>query len=178
MNKKKLIIGLFLLVFIVLLVYYILTNISISKVSEDEYLNYTPQEEISDIQSRQTSIVLYFLDKQTNELKSHSKIINSNELLENPYKVIVQSLLEKPSNSNLESVFPENTRLLDAKLDKNCVVLNFSEDLLNFKNDEEKYNIINCILNSLSQLTEVNSIKFLINNKQVESIAEEYSVIS
>ena len=72
-------------------------------------MNYTPQEEISDSQSRETTITLYFLDKETNKLKSESKLIDANELLKNPYKIIVQKLIEGPHDENLQSVFPENT---------------------------------------------------------------------
>ena len=178
MNKKKGILLLLVLVIVGIVIYFIANNISITKSEKDGYSNYTPQEEISDEQLRQTSITLYFLDKETNQLKSESQLIDSTELLKNPYKSIAQKLINGPTNTNLKSVFPENTRLIDASLTHNCVILNFSQDLLNFNTEEEKYNIINCLLNSLTQLNEVNSIKILINNEQNEKMGEEYCQIS
>ena len=178
MNKKKLILLLFVLAIIGVIVYFIFSNISITKNGDDDYLNYTPQEEISDIQVKETQITLYFLDKETNKLKSSSKMVSANDLIKNPYKVIVEKLLEGPSDEKLQTVFPVNTRLIDANFSNNCVTLNFSEELLNFKNDTEKFNIINSILNSLSQLSEVNSIKILINNEPHEGIDAEFSTIS
>ena len=178
MNKKKLILILTILIIVGVIICLIVNNITIEKNTNEAYKNYTPQEEISDTQSNQTSIVLYFLDKETQQIKSESKLIVSNELLQNPYKTIVENLLAGPKGENLESVFPENTRLLDASLSNNCVVLNFSEELLNIKDDTQKYNIINCMLNSLAQLNEVNSIKFFVNNEPSDKFNEEYSINS
>ena len=48
---------------------------------------------------------------------------------------------------------------------------------LNFKDDVQKYNVINSILNSLTELNEVNSIKILVNNQTNENFEEEYSAI-
>ena len=98
--------------------------------------------------------------------------------MKNPYKVIVQKLIDGPSDDKLKNVFPEGTRLIDANLSNDCVLLNFSEQLLNFKDDIQKYNIINSILNSLTQLNEVNTIKILINNEINDIISQEYTSIS
>ena len=127
--------------------------------------------------SRETILTLYFLDPETNSLKSEGKLVDSNILLDNPYKLIVQSLIDGPKSETLKSVFPENTRILNATLTKNCVTLDFSEEILNYTDDTHKYNIINSILNSLTQLTEVNSIKFLVNGSQNDKFNEEYSAI-
>ena len=64
------------------------------------------------------------------------------------------------------------------KLSNDCVILNFSEELLNFKDDIQKYNIVNSLLNSLTQLNEVNTIKILINNESNDKISQEYTTIS
>ncbi|MCI9063798.1 MAG: GerMN domain-containing protein [Clostridia bacterium] len=138
---------------------------------------YTPQEEISEDQMKETIVTLYFLNSETKELKSEGKLLCANELIENPYKKIVELLIAGPTNSNLQNVFPENTRILDTNLENNCITLNFSEELLNYKDDVQKYNIVNSILNSLTQLNEVNSIKILVNNKSAEKFDEEYSAI-
>ena len=175
MNKKKLLI-IIILIITALFIYLIATNISITKT--DEFSDYTPEEEISEQQAKETSITLYFLDKDTNKLKSTSVLVNLNDLLKNPYSFIVNKLIAGPSDEKLQAVFPENSRLIDTNFSNGCVTLNFSDDLLKFTDDTQKFNIINSILNSLSQLNEVNSIKFLINNEPNEKLSEEYSVIS
>ena len=174
--KKKLPILLIVLIILGVLIYFIINHISITQ--NDDYINFTPEEEISESQSRETTINLYFLNPDNNQLKSEGRNIGTNELLQNPYKVIVQKLLDGPTDNKLKSVFPEETRLIDATLSNDCVILNFSEEILNFKDDVQKYNIINSILDSLTQLNEVNSIKILINNEPNDKISQEYTSIS
>lgn len=176
MDKKKIIVLLLILIIVGLLIYFICSHVSIS--NEDAYSNYTPQEEISEESSKETPISLYFLDKESNKLKSSSKMVKVSDLLKDPYRLVVQELIKGPSDEKLITTFPENTRLIDATFSENCVTLNFSEDLLNFKDDTQKFNIINSILNSLSQLTEVNSIKILINNEPNQKFDGEFSTIS
>lgn len=178
MNKKKIFLILLILIIIGLIIYFITNNISITKSQNDEYSDYTPQEEISDKQVNQTIVNLYFINKETNKLQSEGQLVNANELLKNPYKLIINKLLNGPSDKSLKSIFPENTRLIDANLNDNCVIINFSEELLNFKNDTERFNMINCLLNSLTQLNEVTSIKILVNNEIRDGIDQEYSTIS
>lgn len=175
MKKKPLVIVIILLI-IGILAYFLINNISITK--NNEYMDYTPQEEISENQTRQTSINLYFFNPETNNLKSEGRSVSANELLKNPYKLIVEKLIEGPENNTLKKVFPENTRLIDANLNNNCVTLNFSEEFMNFKDDTQKYNIINSILDSLTQLNEVESIKILINNETKDGLSQEYTTIS
>lgn len=110
----------------------------------------------------------------TNNLKCESKLIDSAELLVNPYKKIVDLLLQGPYNSSLASPFPENTSVLDATILDNCVTIDFSENLLNFQDENQKLNIINSLLNSLTELNEVKSIKIVINNDVHDEFKEEY----
>ena len=173
--KKKFIIIFIIFIIICLIIYFLINHMSIIK--NNEYMDYTPEQEISDSQSRETTITLYFLNPENNQLKSEGCVINSSELLQNPYKTIVEKLIEGPTDEKLQKVFPENTRLIDAKLQNDYVVLNFSEEILNFKDDIQKYNIINSLLNSLTQLNEVNSIKILINNETNDKISQEYTSI-
>ena len=173
--KKKFFLMLIGLIIIGAIVYFVVNHISIVK--NDDYMEYTPEEELSDSQSKETTINLYFLNTENNQLKSEAQTINTNDLLKNPYKTIVEKLIEGPIDKKLTNVFPEGSRIIDAKLSNNCVVLNFSEELLNFKDDIQKYNIINSVLNTLTQLNEVNSIKILINNEQNDKISKEYTSI-
>lgn len=175
--KKKTIKIVIILIIVGILAYFFISNISVTK-NDDGYMDYTPQEEINENQNKETSITLYFLNPETNNLKPEGRAVNANELLKNPYKVIVEKLIEGPTDSTLQKVFPENTRLIDATLSNNCVTLNFSEEFLNFKDDVQKYNIINSMLDSLTQLNEVDSIKILVNNETKDGLSQEYTTIS
>ncbi len=87
-------------------------------------------------------------------------------------------MLSGPQNDGLINVFPENTKILDAKLNNNCVTLDFSEEFLNFKDDNQKFNMINCVLNTLKQLNEVSSVKILVCGNLKDGFNETYSITS
>ena len=48
--------------------------------------DYQPEEEISSEQMRQTIVSLYYKNKETGELMPEGRIIDSKELLNEPYK--------------------------------------------------------------------------------------------
>ena len=95
--------------------------------------------------------------------------------MQNPYKELINLLIKGPSNDNLSKVFPDNTQVLDAYIQNGCVTIDFYEEILNFENEDQQYNIINSILNTLTQLNEVNSVKILINNEFSNSFKEEFT---
>ena len=177
-NKKLILILLAVIIIVGIIIFMVINSQSNKENTQDKELEeYTPEEEISSEQMRETIVTLYFLNTQTKELKSEGKLVDAAVLVENPYKLIVELLIEGPKSPELQNVFPENTRLLDAQIESGCVTLNFSQELLNFKDDVQKYNIINSILNSLTGLNEVNSIKILVNNEIPENFDEKYTAI-
>ena len=154
-NKKTFILLILVLVIILFALYIIIKNFNNETHNSEEnnlYSDYTPEEEISSTQMRETIVTLFFVDTTTNNLKSEGRLIDSANLLQNPYKQLVELLLKGPETTSLSKVFPENTQILDATFESNCVTLNFSSELLNYTDDTQKYNIINSILNTLNQL--------------------------
>ena len=171
--KKKTIISIIIFIIIILGIYFIYKNIEIKKV-EDEYQDYTPEEEISDSQTRQTKIILYFENIETGKLETEIKLIDANLLIKNPYKELIDLLIKGPQSSNLKKLIPDGTRLNDVNIDKNCAIINFSEEFLNYENEEKKLKIINSIVNTLTNLKEINSVSFLINGEKNEKLNEIY----
>ena len=80
-------------------VFFIFRNIEIKKI-ENEYQDYIPQEEISDEQSRQTKVLLYFENIENGQLEIETKIIDANLLIENPEKKLIEYLIKGPQNDN------------------------------------------------------------------------------
>lgn len=136
-------------VVIILLSFFIVFNIDI----ETEYV---PQEEISEYDSRKTMINLYYKNKNTNELVLETKLIDSKNLLKNPYLTIVELLIDKPENEELESVINDKTLLKDVSFNKNIVTVKFEKNIL--VNGQIDENIIKAITNSLKQLNEVEDV--------------------
>lgn len=172
-NKKKLI-AIITVIFIIIAGYIIFKNISFESSNVDDYQDYTPEEEISEEQMRQTKVILYFANCETGELETEIKIVDANILIENPYKELVNLLIKGPQSSNLEKLIPEGTVLHDINLEGSCAKVNVSNEFLKYENDENKLKIINSIVNTLTNLKEVDSVQFLINGEENESLKEIY----
>lgn len=176
MKNKKII-----LLFVVLLIIIFIIGCFAIKYVKDKKENeiqdeYTPQEEISDEQLRETIVSLYFPDKESNSLKPEARLVNVRELIINPYEILIQLLIEGPKNDKLNNIIPENTKFLKASLEGECLTINFTEELLNYdkENKNTKENLINSIVNTVTELNEVNKVKILINGEQNEEFKDEY----
>ena len=175
MKNKKIII-IFLSLFIIILIGgYFAIKYAKEKNEEEKVEEYTPQEEISEDQLRQTIVSLYFLEKETKELTPEARLVDIKEIINNPYEKIVNLLIEGPKNDKNERVIPENTKLLKSYMEQDCLILDFSSEILNYNKEDEKAkdNIKNSLLKSLTQLTEVNSIKILVNEQETEDFKFE-----
>ena len=171
--KNKRIIAVIVLILIIVLGFIIYKNVSI-KNQEDEYQDYIPEEEISDEQMRQTKIILYFANNETGELETEIKVVDANTLIKNPEKQIMELLIKGPQSSDLKKLIPDGTILHDIKIENSCAIINVSNEFLNYQNEEEKLKIINSIVNTLTNLKEIESVKFLINGEENEQLNETY----
>ena len=136
---------------------------------------YIPEQEISESQNRQTIVNLYFLDKQSKEFKTESRLVDIKEMYINPYEKLVQLLLGGPNNNNLETLIPEQTKLNSAIIEGNCVVVDFSKEILD--GQENKEFMITSIVNTLCELTEVNKVRIIIDGKSNEIFKNEYTKV-
>ena len=85
MKSKRMLGAIITIILVIIGIYFLFKNIEVKKI-ENEYQDYTPQEEISDEQSRQTKVLLYFENIETGNLEAETKIIDANLLIENPSK--------------------------------------------------------------------------------------------
>ena len=175
--KRKRLIAIITFLLILMLAFFVYKNISIEK-KKDEYQDYTPQEEISEEQSRQTKVTLYFENIDTGELETEIKVMDANILINNPEEELINLLIKGPQSSNLKKLIPEGTVLHDIKIEKSCAIINVSNEFLNYENEENKLKIINSIVNTLTNLKEINSVKFLINGEQNEKLPDIYTKIN
>ena len=162
--KKKLIIILVLVILIiigVMLYFYF-------KEKNATVEDYQPEEEISSEQMRQTIVSLYYKNKETGELMPEGRIIDSKELLNEPYKKLVELLIEQPKNDKLESAIPKDTKVNKAELKNDIVYLDLSKEFVDnhVGGEEEESTTIYSIVNTLTELTEVNGVKILIDGKE------------
>lgn len=175
--KNKKIILLFVILLIIILVVGFFSIKFVRNKKESEMKNeYVPEEEISDEQLRETIVSLYFPDKETNMLKPEARLVNVKELMKSPYNVLIELLISGSKNEKLQGIIPENTKLLNSSLEGECLTLDFSEELLNYdkENAKTKDNLINSIVNTVTELNEVNKVKILINGQTNEEFKDEY----
>ena len=175
-NKKIIIIFSVLLIAILIGGFFAIKYVR-NKQKEISVQEYTPQEEIAEEQVRQTIVSLYFISKETNEISPEARFIDIKEIITNPYDKLVNLLIEGPKNEKLKGIIPNDTKILKIYLNGDCIVLDLSKEFLNYskENEKDKENIINSIVNTLTELTEINHVKILIEGNQVEDFSEIYS---
>ena len=162
-NFKKIVIVLVIIAIIAGVITYF-----INKNKKPEYVEYEPQEEISDEQERKTMISLYFVNKTTRNVEPEARILDVKTLIKDPYTVIINMLIDGPKNENHDNVIPEGTMLIVTSLEGDTLKVNFSSEFVenHIGGKEEEQKTIECLVNSLTELTEVNSIKILINGEE------------
>ena len=176
MKNKKIVI-IFVCLFLLVLIGGFFAIRYVKSINQETTIEeYVPEEEITEEQLRQTIVSLYFLDKQSNELVPEARLIDIKEMMSNPYEKLINLLIEGPKNEKNSRVMPENTKLLKNYLEGDCIVLDFSSDILNYdkENEKGKENLINSIINTLTELSEINSVKILVEGNQNEEFNEEY----
>ena len=176
MKNKKIILLFVILLIIIFIVGFFSIKYVKNKKTQEIQEEYIPEEEISEEQFRETIVSLYFPDKETNMLKPEARLVNVKQLIQSPYNMLIELLIEGPKNDKLKKIIPENTKLLNSSLEGECLILDFSNDLLNYnkQDSKEKENLINSIVNTVTELTEVNKVKFLINGQTDENLKDEY----
>lgn len=167
-NKRfKMFIGITIIVIVVALSgMYIYNKLQENK---EVYLaEYTPQEEISDEQFRSTIVRLYFMDGESNDLRVESRCVDAKELITNPYLTLVNLLIQGPNDKALRNALPEGTSVNSATLSGDTVILDLSETFLTNQpgGAASEQASIYAIVNTLTELTEVNSVKFIFDGKE------------
>ena len=173
MNNKKVTMYICIILIILILIsvgYYIYKNIKNKK----EIMEYIPEEEITEEQLRRTIVTLYFLNPKTDELEPEARQIDSKELIDYPYEVLISLLIEGPQNDNLNKIIPENTKLIDTKVENNVLEINFSKEFIEEqslgKMREEL--IIKSIVKTVTELTEINKVAILVEGEINKEFAD------
>lgn len=140
-----------------------------------ELEEYIPEEEITDEQMRKTMVNLYFYNNETGELETEARLVDAVELIENPYLKLIQMLIDGPKSDKLKALIPENTEVIKTEFDSGYVTVDMSIEFLNYTEDKDlKSKMINSIVNTLTELTEVDGVKFLINGQENDEFNEKY----
>lgn len=173
---RKKIILICIIIAIIIGVYFLYKYIknNFVEVVKDEYTEYTPEQEISDEQLRQTKVNLYFKNKETGEIESEFQSIDAKLLVDDPYTQLINLLIQGPKSEGLIKLIPTETMVNKVTREKNILVIDLSEHFLNFENEENKEKSIKSIVNTVTQLTEIDKVRFLINGENNQNLEGEY----
>lgn len=96
------------------------------------------------------------------------RLIDVKTLLNDPYKTLIEMLIEEPRNNKLESAIPKETVINKVELKDDILYLDVSKEFIeNHQGGEKEENTtIYSIVNTLCELTEVNKIKILIDGEE------------
>ena len=108
-----------------------------------------------------------YSDKENKNLIPEARKIDANNLIKNPYEYLINLLIEGPKNENLIKSIPEGTKINSVFLEGDILKIDLSNEFLNSDNLN---NSANSILNTVTQLNEINGIKILINGEENENI--------
>ncbi len=165
--KKIVVIAIISLVVIIvgILIYM---NIDIKKVDNTNQNNeIVPAEEITDEQLRETTINLYFIN-QNNEIAEEMRKIDSKILLQNPYLEVMNLLLSGPKADCFKTYMPKDVKVNNITKEKDCLIIDFSKEFI--ENEEENVDIqsltISQIVNTMTQFTEINSVKITVEGEE------------
>ena len=86
----------------------------------------------------------------------------------------MELLISGPESEKLERSIPEDTILLGSTKEDDCITLNLSSAIQNLEKDEQKQNLIQTIVNTLTELNEVNKVKILVEGQPSEQYNETY----
>ena len=174
-SKRILILFIFLLLSVIIGGYFIFQYVEITNESI-EIEEYIPEEEISLEQSRQTILTLYFQDLETKELVPEPKVIDIKEMINLPYETLIKLLIDGPNSEKLEKIFPDGVKINMVYKEGECLTVDFSSEILNYnkENVKIKENLINSIVKTVTELTEINKVRILIDGTENTEFNEVY----
>ena len=163
--NKKIIIAIIVVILLGIGVWYFLFYNKNAKTEVNEII---PEEEISEEQMRQTIVTLYFYNDTTKSLVPEGRLIDVKELVDKPYNKLIELLIQGPNNSELSKTIPDGTKVNKIELKGDTLYIDLSKEFVdNHEGGEEKEKAtIYSIVNTMTNLTEINSIKILIDGEE------------
>lgn len=172
MKKKFFIfIFIFLMIFIILISTYIIYNKKNNdKLKKYQNNEYQPEEEFPETGNYDTSISLYLIDPTSGILTDKNIVLDARKLIDNPYKYIINLLINPPDNLKMQSAIAKGTKVNNCVMDKGVLTVDFSSEFLNSTGTNSVYSIVN----TLSQFNEVDGVIIKINGEENNQLKEKF----
>ena len=131
----------------------------------------TPEDFVFLVQNDDASEItvnLYFSDQSNRYLLLDSRPVHLEDAETLPL-VILNELLEGPSESNLKSMMPLGTKVIDVQLNDNICLVDFSSQFFDGRPQTalEEHQVIYSVVNTLTELENVEAVQFLVEGQRV-----------
>lgn len=149
--------------FIILLIVIILLILGI-KTKDEEGEKISSETEV--FSGDETQILLYFSDNDKTKLMPEYRYVSMESIKDNMVKTIVEELIKGPTAADLLGTIPDTTKINSIEIDKNKVVVDFSNDYnLNSGDEDLKLHKIYSIVNSLTEIKEIEEVEIRVEGE-------------
>ncbi|MBR3881968.1 MAG: GerMN domain-containing protein [Clostridia bacterium] len=128
---------------------------------------FVPEVEASNETLRKTNVSAYFKNKASNVVEKENILLDSKNLIKDPYNEIVSILINKPENENLVSIFPDGTAMPEIYYEKGVVTVDFKENSELLKEGINVDEIKQVLNDALKQFTEVENVVVIVDSKEL-----------
>lgn len=107
-------------------------------------------------------------------LAPEGRLIDVKDLINEPYRKLMELLIEGPQNTSLTKTIPDGTRVNKAEVKGDTLYLDLSKEFIeNHEGGEvQESATIYSIVNTMTNLTEVNSVKILIEGEENQAFKD------
>ena len=161
------------IIFIIIFLTFILLkrkNNSKNEVEEFHNIEVQPEEEVPETSNYETNIKLFLIDPTSGILTGEDVVLDARELVDNPYKYIINLLINPPDSLKVESAIPKGTKINNCVMNKGVLTVDLSNDFLNSSGTNSIYSIVN----TMSQFNEIDSVIFRINGEENDQLKEKF----
>ncbi|MCD8231914.1 MAG: GerMN domain-containing protein [Clostridiales bacterium] len=122
-----------------------------------------PGEELNDIQV--ADLTLYFASLDGTSLVSETQHVHYYSSNISAEKLVMEQLLKGPVSDNAQSAIPDNTGLIGVSVLDGACMVNLDENFLSQNYDIQEEVVIYSIVNSLSELSTVDTVQIAVNGE-------------
>ena len=161
------------IIFIIIFLTFILLkrkNNSKNEVEEFHNIEVQPEEEVPETSNYETNIKLFLIDPTSGILTGEDVVLDARELVDNPYKYIINLLINPPDSLKVESAIPKGTKINNCVINKGVLTVDLSSEFLNSSGTNSIYSIVN----TMSQFNEIDSVIFRINGEENDQLKEKF----
>lgn len=131
---------------------------------------------ISDVNAyERTELTLYFANAEGDKLQAEKREVVHN-INTSMARVVLEELIKGPQQSELAPTLDPNTKLLNVSVNENVCYLNFDVSFLNNSLEVRDYIPVYSIVNSLSEVPNINRVQITVNGSQDVTFRDSISL--